>query len=200
MRRYLPLAFARWLFEFILPVPYQEAMLGDLIEEYTLRLESTSSFSASRWFWSQTCRSVPSMAWSSLRRGNWLINMSIAMGLWIVMGILKLGADLAISKLIGPERPTNVVLAPIAFLTTAAVGGCVAARIRRGVMIFLALIVMITVVILIDIQICKVPVPWWYQLGFLILGPLTVLITPAIFGGSNLTVKHRQLRARREDI
>jgi hypothetical protein len=68
------------------------------------------------------------------------------------------------------------------FLTTTAIGGWVASRIRRGATIFLALIVMITVAVLIDLKVCTIPVPWWYQFGFLTLGPLSVLMAPAIVG------------------
>jgi hypothetical protein len=168
-------------------------MLGDLIEEYTLRVESTSLSAASRWFWSQTCRSVPSMVWSSLRSGDGLISMSIAMGVYLGMGMLKFAVDLMISKLVAPEQTTYVVLAPIVFLTTAAIGGCVVARIRRGAAIFLALIVLITVAVLIDLKVCSIPVPWWYQLGFLTLGPLAVLITPAVF---ELLVRRAEQPAR----
>ena len=157
-------------------------MLGDLIEEYTLRVESTSLSAASRWFWSQTCRSVPSMVWSLLRSRDGLISMSTAMGVYMVMGMLKFAADLTISKLIVPERMTHVVLAPVVFLTTSAIGGCVAARLRRGATVFLALIVMTTVLVLLAVKVCTIPVPWWYQLGFLALGPLTVLIAPAMVG------------------
>lgn len=81
-------------------------MLGDLIEEYTLRAESTSAFTAYRWLWSQACRSIPSIVWSLLRTGNLLISVSIAMGVYIVMGILKLAADLVIAKLIAPQQAT----------------------------------------------------------------------------------------------
>ena len=124
----------------------------------------------------------PSIVWSSLRSRDWLVSMSIAIGVYMVMGMLKFAADLTISKLIVPGPTTYVVLAPVVFLTTSAIGGCVAARLRRGATIFLALIVMITVLVLIDVKVCTIPVPWWYQLGFLALGPLAVLIAPAIAG------------------
>jgi hypothetical protein len=182
MRRNSPPAFACWLLESVVPISYREAMLGDLIEEYALRAESNSPVSASRWFWSQACRSLPSIVWCSLRRQDCLISMRIAVGVYIVMGMLKFAADLTISKLLAPGQTTYVVLAPVVFLTASAIGGCVAARIRRGATIFLALIVMITVVVLIYIRVCTIPVPWWYQFGFLILGPLAVLIAPAIVG------------------
>jgi hypothetical protein len=182
MRRNSPPAFACWLLASVVPAPYREAMLGDLIEEYTLRAESASPAAASRWFWSQACRSVPSMVWSSLRSRDWLISMSIAMGVYIIMGTLKFAADLTISKFAAPQQTTYVILAPIVFLATTSIGGCVAARIRRGATIFLALIVMITVAVLIAAKVCTIPVPWWYQFGFLTLGPLSVLLTPAVFG------------------
>ena len=108
--------------------------------------------------------------------------MSIAVGVYIFMGTLKFVADLMISKLVAPDQATYVVLAPIVFLTTTAIGGCVAARIRRGTTIFLALMVTITVAILMDLKVCSIPVPWWYQFGFLALGPLAVIITPTLFG------------------
>jgi hypothetical protein len=180
MRRCSPPTFACWLLKSLLPDPYREAVLGDLIEEYRLRIESPSRFTASRWFWSQTCRSVPSMFWCSLRSRGCFISMSIAVGVYIFMGTLKFAADWIIWKLVAPDQATYVVLAPIVFLTTTAIGGCVAARIRRGTTTFLALIVMITVAILIDVKVCSIPVPWWYQFGFLTLGPLAVIITPTL--------------------
>ena len=108
--------------------------------------------------------------------------MSIAVGVYIFMGTLKFAADLMISKLVAPDQGTYVVLAPIVFLTTTAIGGCDAARIRRDTTIFLALMVTITVAILMDLKVCSIPVPWWYQFGFLALGPLAVIITPTLFG------------------
>jgi hypothetical protein len=157
-------------------------MLGDLIEEYNLRVKTSSRLTASRWFWSQACRSIPSTVWSSLRTGNWLISMSIATGIYIIMAMLKLAADLMISKLVAPQQGTQVVIAPVVFLSAAAIGGCVAARARRGAMVFLALMVMITVAVSIELKVCTIPVPWWYEFGFLTLGPLAVLITPALIG------------------
>jgi hypothetical protein len=182
MRRCSPPTFACWLLESLLPDPYREAALGDLIEEYALRIESTSRFTAFRWFWSQACRSLPPTVWSLLRSRDCLISISIAIDVYIFMGTLKFAADWMISKLVAPDQSTHVVLAPIVFLTTTVIGGCVAARIRRGATIFLALMVTITVAILIDVKVCSIPVPWWYQFGFLTLGPLTVIIPPTLFG------------------
>jgi hypothetical protein len=182
MRRNSPPAFACWLLESVVPAAYREAMLGDLIEEYTLRAASASALTASRWFWSQACRSVPSVVWSSLRSRDWLMSMGIATGVYVVMATLKLAVDLMIAKFVAPAQTTDVVLAPVVFLCASAIGGCVAARIRRHATIFLALMVMITVAVSIDLKVCTIPVPWWYEFGFFTLGPLAVLMAPAIVG------------------
>ena len=98
------------------------------------------------------------------------------MGVYVVMGTLKLAADFMITKLFAPEPTAFVVLAPIVFLAFTSIGGCAAARIRFGTAVFLALFVMITVAVQIVVKACPIPVPWWYEFGFLTLGPLTVLI------------------------
>jgi len=182
MSRSSPPTCACWLLETIVPTPYREAILGDLIEEYTIRAESTSRSTASRWFWSQACRSVPSMIWSSLRSGNCFTSMSVAVGVYVFMATLKLAADWMITKAVSPDQTTRVIVAPIVFLTAAAIGGCIAGRIRRGATIFLASMVTITVAVSIYLKVCTIPVPWWYELGFLTLGPLAVIVTPTLFG------------------
>jgi hypothetical protein len=172
------------LLESVLPDPYREAILGDLIEEYALRTESTSRFTASRWLWSQACRSILCMFWTSLRSRNCLDSFSVAVGVYLSMAALKFAGGWTITKVVSLSQTTDVILAPIVFLITAAIGGCVTAKIRPGATIFLALMVTITVAILIDVKFCSIPVPWWYQFGFLTLGPLAVIITPVLFGSS----------------
>ena len=182
MRPCSPPTFPCLLLETVLPDPYREAILGDLIEEYALRIESTSRLTASRWFWSQACRSVPPLVWSSLRSRDCFIRINVAVGVYFFMAALKLAGLWTITKVVSPSQTTDVILAPILFLTITAIGGCVAARIRRGATVFLALRVAITVAILIELKVYTAPVPWWYQFGFLTLGPLTVIITPRLFG------------------
>jgi hypothetical protein len=183
MTRNSPPPFACWFLESVVPAPYREAMLGDLIEEYAVRAQSSSPLTASRWFWGQACRSVPAMVWSSLRSRDRLISVSIAMGVWFVMEMLTYAANLTIWRWVAPQQTAHIVLAPVVFLAISAIGGCIAARIRRDATIFLALIVMITVAVSIYLKVCAIPVPWWYQFGFLTLGPLSVLLTPAVFWG-----------------
>jgi hypothetical protein len=46
--------------------------------------------------------------------------------------------------------------------------------------VFLSLLVLITVGGLIAINDCTTPVAWWYQFGFLTLGPASVFVTPVV--------------------
>jgi hypothetical protein len=191
MNRSSPPALACWLLQHFLPIPHRGPILGDLIEEYALRAESTSPFAASRWFWSQAFRSVPLMIASSRRAGGWLTSIVIALSVYIGMASFKLAIGVMVSKLVAPGQTGHIVLNAVEFLMATAVGGCIAARIRRGATIFLALLVMFTVAILIELKLCTIPVPWWYQFGFLSLGPLAVLIAPAIIERLTLRAEGR---------
>jgi hypothetical protein len=104
----------------------------------------------------------------------------VAFSVYIATAIFRFSAGAAISKLIAPGETARVVLAPVVFLVTTAIGGCVVARIRRDATVSLALIVLASVVVLMAIKICTTPVPWWYPAGFLTLGPATVLMAPAV--------------------
>ncbi|HET6267622.1 MAG TPA: hypothetical protein VFG11_07890 [Acidobacteriota bacterium] len=174
-----PPAFACWLLESVVPKRYREALIGDLIEEYAFRLESSPPTRAYLWFWAQTFRSFPALVWSSIRSGDCVHNIGVAIAVYTLIAILKLVTNSIIYRFFATGQMAHIVIAPILFLTMSAIGGYAAARIRRGAAIFLALMVMISVCVSIAIQVCTIPVPWWYQVGFLTLGPLAALITPA---------------------
>jgi hypothetical protein len=128
---------------------------------------------------------------SSRRAGGWLTSIVIALSVYIGMASFKLAIGVMVSKLVAPGQTGHIVLNAVEFLMATAVGGCIAARIRRGATIFLALLVMFTVAILIELKLCTIPVPWWYQFGFLSLGPLAVLIAPAIIERLTLRAEGR---------
>lgn len=175
-----PPMLASWLVQSVLPADHGAAMVGDLIEEYYERCESTSPASASWWFWSQACRSIPSITKMSLLRHDRLGSASIAMSVFVVMATLKVVVEQVLSASHVLTDSKQIVLAPMIFLATTSIAGCIARLIRRGATLFLALFVLVAVIVLISIRVCTIPVPWWYELTFLILGPSSVLITPAL--------------------
>lgn len=179
MTRHSPPSIACLLLDSVLPVSSRDAILGDLTEEYAVRADTKSGFEASRWFWSQTCRSLASL---SLRDG-WVLNLTSAIAMCVMMAALKTGADAAISRVFHPTEMTRVVLAPIVFLAATAAAGCVTVRVRPGATVILSLLVFITVGVLIAVNVCTIRIPWWYQFGFLTLGPASVLVAPVIGNG-----------------
>ncbi len=171
-------ALACWMLELVLPAASRSEMLGDLIEEYATRVELGPSWVARWWFWSQTVRSVSFVAWSVLRSPS-PVNIGIAVIVYVLMATLKVGAGVLLSAL--QTRPiAQVIISPFVFLAITGMGGCLAARLRRKATIFLSLMVSVTVVILVALHGCRITVPWWYQFGFFVAGPINVLIAPAI--------------------
>ena len=180
MKRSAPPRLATCILERILPARFREAALGDLVEEYAVRVETSPRSSAVRWFWSQSFRSIPSVVSASLRNLSWLRSIGIALAVYAVLGAVELVADFTITRVIGVSQAAAIALAPVVFLMASSIAGCVAARIRRGAVAFVALFVVITVSVLIRLKVCPIPVPCWYQFGFLILGPLAVLTAPSL--------------------
>jgi len=172
---------ARWLLESVLPVSYGEALLGDLLEEYGHRAGSTSRAAASIWFWGHVWRSVPWLMRSSFDGAEWASRLAAALSVYALMVSVKLAVNVIVSKLAGLEGSVHLAMEPVLFVAVTAAGGCIADRIRRGTTMLLALMVIITVAVLIWIQLCTTPVPWWYPCIFLSLGPLSVVVTPAVF-------------------
>jgi hypothetical protein len=173
-----PPAMASWMLELILPAASRSEMIGDLTEEYASRIELGHSWTARFWFWSQSIRSVSFEAWSIARNPS-PVNIGVATIIYCLMAALKVGFWMVLSAL--QTRPfAQVVISPFVFLAITAVGGCLAARLRREATIFLSLMVSITVVVLVALQGCRITVPWWYQFGFFVAGPINVLVAPAI--------------------
>ena len=168
-----PSPMGTWLLERVLPERHQEAILGDLIEEYELRARSAGPRMASRWYWGQVCRSISQMAWGSVSRGRWLATLGVAMGAYIAAGALELAGTTAISRLLTPDAPFSTVIDLVVGLTTMAIGGYFATWIRPGAATVMAGIVMIVVAVL--MMTMSGSAPLWYGVAFLVVGPLATL-------------------------
>jgi hypothetical protein len=189
MSYHLPLRVATWLLERVVPESNRDAVLGDLAEEYVLRARSADSLTVSRWYWGQVCRSIPRMVWGSVRSGRWLSTLGVAIGAYIAAGALEFAGTTAISRLLAPGASVDTLLNVVVGLTTIGIGGYFATWIRPGAATALAGIVMIVVAVLMVTM--SDDVPLWYQLAFLIIGPLASL------GGGSLRLRSRTGKASR---
>jgi hypothetical protein len=182
----LPPRLASRLLGCVLSERDREMVIGDLTEEYSLHLRLTTRTSARLWYWGQVCRSIPTLLRSSARHGRWLSTLGIALGIYVVAGVIEFFADAALSLLLAPDPRLNNVLSMIVGLLTLVLGGYLANWIRRGTANVLAAIVFMAVILLM----VAVPdsVPLWYQFGFLIFGPLASSAGGALFHRAQRTV------------
>jgi hypothetical protein len=164
---------ASWLLERLLPERDREAILGDLIEEYELRTQSTTPWMVSRWYWGQVCRSIPRMTWGSVSRGRWLPTLGVAVSAYIAAGALEFAGTAALSKVLTPDAPVFTAISLVIGLATMLIGGYLATWIRPGAAAVMAAIVMTVVGVLMITTSGNASL--WYGLAFLILGPLATL-------------------------
>jgi hypothetical protein len=105
-------------------------MMGDLTEEFSLRIQSSGSCWS--WYWGQTLRSISPLVWNSARLGCSVRTFFVAVGAYIAAEVVESAADGALSGILIRESPLHTVLSLIIGLATIAVGGYVAARLRPG--------------------------------------------------------------------
>ena len=172
---------ATWLLECVLPERDRDAILGDLIEEYHLRAQSTTPRMVSRWYWGQACRSISRLALGSVGRGRWLPTLGVAVGAYIAAGALEFAGTVVISKLLAPDASVFTVISLVVGLTTMVIGGYFATWIRPGAGTVMAGIVMIVVAVLMTTMSGSAPL--WYGAAFLVVGPLAALAGGALCRG-----------------
>ena len=172
-----PPRLANWLLRCFLPAMDREEIMGDLAEEFSLRTQSSDSCWS--WYWGQTLRSIPPIAWKAARQGCWIRTFSVGLGVYIAAGLLESAADAALSGVVNPESSLRPVLSLIIGLATMVAGGYVAARLRPGAETVMSVIVFCAVTALLAAQVGDAPL--WYGLAFLIAGPLSSLAGGALF-------------------
>jgi hypothetical protein len=164
---------ATWLLGCLLPASDREAVLGDLVEEHAIRARTASPRTAAGWFWRQVWHSIPPMLWVGIRRGAWLTTLGVAIGAYVVAGLIEFVGVAAIARLLGPDARALPVLSAMVGLGTIGLGGYVAARIRPEAATVLAAIVMLVVGALLVTM--PESAPLWYGLTFLMVGPVAAL-------------------------
>jgi hypothetical protein len=160
----------------LMPDAHAEALVGDLIEEYQLRLHLTPDTAAS-WYWRQFAASIPSLIWASARRGAWLTTVAAAVVSYIAVGALEFALTAVVTAMPASAfvRTLLTLLAGVAALIA---GGYLAASIRLEAARLLALLVLVATCVMM----ATIPgsAPLWYQRAFLVLGPLSPIAGAAL--------------------
>ncbi len=169
----------------LLPASQREPLLGDLVEEYAIRARSGSALA---WLAGQVCRSVPAVLCMAVSRGPWLSTVGIAVGAWVTASAFESVAVAATLRWVGDRALLGAILSTLLGMLSMAGGGYVAALLRTGAAHVMAAVVLVVVMAL--MLVAGDTSPLWYQVMFLLLGPLAPLL------GGALAVP-RQLRPRR---
>jgi hypothetical protein len=130
------------------PAADHDSIVGDLLEEYTRRVQSIGRVRSDLWYWSQAIRSVPPLLSYSRAPGSLGARVAAAV---IVVGVLvaMLFAKDLIDRVIDAVYPTTGVHAWLYFLldwADAALFGAILARVVRHHPVRLALIASATLV------------------------------------------------------
>lgn len=169
-----PPRLAGWLLRCIVPTEERESIMGDLAEEFSFRTQSSAAW----WYWGQTLRSIPIIAWQSVRRGLSIQTFLVALGAYFAAGLVEFAADAALAKIVNPKSFWEPVLGLITGLTTMTAGGYAAARLRQGAEKLMSGLILLAVTILFAAQVGEAPV--WYGLAFLVAGPVASLAGGAL--------------------
>ena len=172
-----PPRLANWLLRWLVPKTDREQIMGDLVEEFSLRAQSSDSCWS--WYWSQTLRSIPPIAWMAARQGRWIRTFLVALGAYIASGLLESMADAVLLQSVNPQSLLHSVVSLIIGLATITAAGYIAARFRPGAETVMGAIVVAAVIVLLAARVGEVPP--WYGFTFLIAGPLASLAGGALF-------------------
>jgi hypothetical protein len=173
----LPLALnmARWILARFVPEGEREPLVGDLEEEYALRVRTDSSSAPVVWYLRQICSSIPPVIGVRLSRATWLATLGVALVAYFAVGLGQLVIFWAIPA---SSAPTYNPLGVIITFPLVAIIGYFAELSRRRAAIVLAAIMLfaITAVTMLIAE----SAPFWYHAAYFFVGPVGALVGGAL--------------------
>lgn len=169
--RHPALRAATWVFSWLVPKDVREPLMGDLAEEYALRVKAASSSAALKWYLKQICASIPPLLWTRLTRSVWLSTLGVAVLGYFAVGVVQIIIRLVISSA-STTRYNPLDL--IAIFPMVVLIGYFAERFRRrsaivlGVMMLLAITAMTVW--------ATENSPLWYRVAWFFVGPVAAFI------------------------
>ena len=173
----LPLALnmATWLLSRLASEDEREPMIGDLEEEYALRVRTDSSCAPLVWYLRQICSSIPPVIGVRFSRAAWLATFGVALVAYFAVGLGQLVIYWAIP---GSSAPTYDPLGVILTFPLVVLIGYFAEQSRRRAAIVLAAIMLfaITAVTLLIAE----NAPFWYHAAYFVVGPVGAWVGGAL--------------------
>jgi hypothetical protein len=172
---HLALRVATWIFARLVPKGDREPLIGDLAEEYALRVNAASSSAALKWYLQQICASIPPLLWVRLTRATWVATLGVALLAYFAVGVMQLIIHWAISSSSAPVyNPLGlVIIFPIVVLI-----GYFAERFRRRSAIVLGAMMLLAITAMTVLT--SENAPLWYRGAYFFVGPVAAFIGSAL--------------------
>ena len=172
---HLALHVATWIFSRLVPEDDREPLIGDLAEEYALRVNAASSSAALKWYLQQICASTPPLLWVRLTRAAWLATLGVALLAYFAVGVMQLIIHWAIPSASAPVyNPLGlVIIFPVVVLI-----GYFAERFRRRAAILLGAMMLLAITAMTVWATENAPL--WYRAAYFFVGPAAAFIGSAL--------------------
>jgi hypothetical protein len=172
---HLALHVATWIFSRLVRKGDREPLIGDLAEEYALRVNATSSSAALKWCLQQICASIPPLLWARLTRAAWLATLGVALLAYFAVGVVQLVIHWAIPSSSAPVyKPLGLVIVfPMVVLI-----GYFAELFRRRAAIVLGAMMLLAITAMTVWTTENAPL--WYRVAYFFVGPAAAFIGSAL--------------------
>jgi hypothetical protein len=182
------------LMECLLPRDVGELVVGDLNEEFALRMRSTPGGQATAWFALQVAVSVPRLLMLSVTRLTWLKSLGVAVAAYLALGLLEPYMHRFVSLLIEPGFHLQLIVSLCVGFTACGCGGFLSTWIHRGSAVMYSLI---GTGFLASMMMTRVnpDLPTWFLTAFLVVA----FVAPIVGGVAFISCANRSAkRSRRQ--
>lgn len=165
---------AIWIILCLVPEDEREPLVGDLLEEYALRVSATSATAARNWCLQQILVSAPHLLWTTISRSAWISTAGVALLAYIAVGAVELVVNWVFAV---SSAHASIEYSPFGLLITFPMVvfiGYFAGSIRRRAPILLGAM-MLAVATLMTLSINE-RVPSWYRAAYFVAGPAAAII------------------------
>jgi hypothetical protein len=124
----------------------REAVVGDLAEEYAIRVSEGSPLRAVCWYWNQVIRAVPWLLWIPLRRNGVFGALAVAIVACLVQAGIELSTASVIRNVTVPDHSISRQMGLCVVLLSLFTVSYVAGRVRPGAGLLLAVITIVAAI------------------------------------------------------
>jgi hypothetical protein len=175
MKLPLALSLATWILSRLASKDDREPLIGDLEEEYALRVRADASYAPRLWYLRQIYSSIPPVIRTRLSREAWLATLGVALVGYVAVGLGQLAVAWAIPS---SSEPTYNPLGLIVTFPLIVIIGYFAELSRRGAATVLATLMLFAITAI--TLLIAVSAPIWYHAAYFVVGPVGAIVGGAL--------------------